>query len=327
MSATEGRGVSGIAVSAIAVVALALGALGGAMFMKSRRPADAVSAAEGAGAAAAAPGGKVGGASDPGAGFPGGVATRTDSSATAVTEAHTEILRLQKRVAELENLLPKEKTKEDKIALAKEMVECLRKGKKNPDSFRRLLHLITELDPAMGPYFVGLLTDPNETIEKDPLYDIALSAGGPEVADWLLGRLTDPATDEGVRRRLLRILGGSSRELFSIRNLPVQGRLADTAFQYAVSGDGPERQAGAGLLGGIDSVEARSALYRLAVSDTELNVKEAAIRSLAYTGDKDTLPWLDTYAASLSGMSETEKQRMAAAVDFAREQVGKRTGK
>lgn len=238
--------------------------------------------------------------------------------------AEKELAALRERVAELEKLVPKPKSKEDKLALAKEMLECLRKGKNNPESFRRLLQLISELDPAMGPYFLERLADPDETADKDPLYDLALASGGPEVADWLLAKLTDSGTPEDVRRRLLRVLGGGSKELFSIRSLPVQGRLADTAFQYASAGNSQERQAGAGLLGGVDTTESRTVLYRLATTDADNTVREQAVRSLGTAGDRETLAWLDTFQATFPNMEAWQQKRLQGAVDGAREQLGKK---
>lgn len=311
-----------LAAVAVAVAALAAGAVGGAMFERSRKPA--------AGPAAdsrpeAAPDGKPG---PPAAGeapqleWP---AMISKDAPAARAELQAENAKLKARVAELEKQLPKEKTKEDKIAIAKEILECIRKGKRDPEAFRKMLKLIGELDPAMGPFFLERLADPDEPGEKNPLYDLALASGGPEVAEWALANLTNPGTDDDVRQRILRVLGGGSKELFTIRNLPVTGKLADLGFTYATSSSADERRAGAGLLGGVNSVESRTTLARLASADAEWNVKETAIRSLALVGDKDTLTWLDTFRPSLDALGDWQKQRLQAAVDYAKETIAKRS--
>ncbi|MBI2920467.1 MAG: hypothetical protein HYY18_05225 [Planctomycetes bacterium] len=314
------RGIPLYAVAAIAVAALAMGATGGAWFMNGRQaaaPSPAPVVEKGAPAAGSPAGSQVGQEPAP----PAEAASDLPAKLAA---AEKETAALRERVAELEKLVPKPKTADDKIALAREMVECLRKGKSNPESFRRLLQLISELDPAMGPYFLERLADPDETADKDPLYDLALASGGPEVADWLLARLTDTGTPEDVRRRLLRVLGGGSKELFSIRSLPVQGRLADTAFQYVSTGNSSERQAGAGLLGGVDSTESRTVLYRLASTDADNSVREQAVRSLGHAGDGETLAWLDTFQATISGLEAWQQKRLQGAVDSARELLVKK---
>jgi hypothetical protein len=245
-----------------------------------------------------------------------------DASAK-LAAAEKEIARLTARVAELETQAPKGKTREDRVAQAKEIMELLRKGKDNPDSFKRLLQLITDLDPAMGPYFLERILDPEEKADKEALYDLALASGGPEVAEWYVKMLDDPALTADTRRRLLRIVGGGSKEIFSIRNLPVTGRLGEMAFQFANSSVTQEKQAAAGLLGAVDTPESRAALGRLA-ADSEWSVREVAIRSLGLAGDRDTLAWLDSMQSSLASTSEWERKRLGAAIDYAREQLTKK---
>ena len=312
------RGTPAWAVLSIAVSALALGATAGAWFMKGRQAPAPAPVAEGGSPAAGTP------IASPDPRDPAPPPEEASALPSKLAAAEKELAALRERVAELEKLVPKPKSKEDKIALAKEMLECLRKGKNNPESFRRLLQLISELDPAMGPYFLERLADPDETADKDPLYDLALAAGGPEVADWLLAKLTETGTPEDVRRRLLRVLGGGSKELFSIRSLPVQGRLADTAFQYTSTGNSQERQAGAGLLGGVDTTESRTVLYRLATTDSDNTVREQAVRSLGTAGDRETLAWLDTFQATFPNMEAWQQKRLQGAVDGAKEMLAKR---
>jgi len=318
-------GSSPLLIGAIAVVSLALGAVGGALFEKSRKAPARETALEGAagstGPASQKPPGEAG--AEPGSSA-STIAPTPGEASKKLADAQAEVVRLTQRVAELEKLVPKAKTKEDKIAIAKEMVECMRKGKRDTEAFRRMLALLSELDPAMGPYFLERLLDPEEKVDKDMLYEFAMASGGPEVADWLLEQLTSTSTGENERRRLLRILGGGSKEIFSIRNMPVKGQLSDLAFQYSSAGNSNERQAAAGLLGGVDSVESRASLYRLAGSDTEWQVKEQAIRSLALSGDKDTLAWLDTFEAANAGAADWEKKRMQEAVDSTREKLLKK---
>ena len=322
MPAVEPRGISPLVAAVVALVALAAGATGGALFERSRRPATKDAPAETPGATAARKSPATPSADNPSASDPSGPAT--GAPAASLAEAQKEVAQLKERVAELEKLVPHEKTKEDKLALAKEMMECLRKGKQDPAAFRRLLQLIAELDPAMGPYFIERLEDPNETADKKPLYDLILASGGPEVADWLLAKLNDTATDENMRHRLLRVLGGSSKEIFNMRNLPVNAALADLAYRYASATEGDERRAAAGLLGGVPSVESRTVLCRLASTDPDNDVKEAAVRSLALAGDKDTLAWLDTYQPTITGLNEWEQKRLQVAIDYTRAELKKR---
>jgi HEAT repeat protein len=138
-------------------------------------------------------------------------------------------------------------------------------------------------------------------------------------------QLDDASTSADTRRRLLRILGGGSREIFSIESLPVTGRLAEIAFQYASGATQQDRSAAAGLLAGIDSPESRAALGRLA-ADADWQVRETAIRSLAVVGDAETLAWLESLAA-VTGSNDWEKQRMQAAIDDAKEKLGKKLAK
>lgn len=319
MDGTPSRsGIPAAAVAAVAVLALAAGAIGGALFERGRHPAAKEPAP-------AAPGHDTVATPAP----PVNVAPpvpqdRTPASpdTASLTEARAEIARLEQRVAELEKLVPKAKTKEDKIAMAKEMLECVRKGKRDPEAFRRLLALISELCPEMGPYFLERLADAEEKADRGMIFDLAMAAGGPEVAEVVLKHLT--GTDDEQRTKVLRVLGGGSRELFTVRNLPVTGPLANLALQYASTGNNAERQAAAGLLGGVEGAESRTALYRLANSDTESGVKEQAVRSLGYVGDKETLAWLDTYQPSLEGLRDYEKQRIQGSIDWAREQLKKK---
>lgn len=315
----EGKGLPPVVTAAVAAVALAAGAVGGALFERGRAPAprDAAPASPQAAPEPAAP---------PAAGDPQpAAAPAPGTSAPAepgLAASRAEVARLKQRVAELEALVPKEKSKEDRIAMAKEMVECVRKGKKDPEAFRRLLALLNELCPDMGPYFLERFADPEEKADRGMLFDLAMAAGGPEVAAEVLRLLS--GQDDDQRGRVLRILGGGSREIFTIRNLPVTGALANLALQYSATGGTPERQAAAGLLGGVDSLESRTALYRLASSDSEATVKEQAIRSLGYVGDRETLAWLDTYQPTLEGLRDWEKQRLQGSLDWAREQLKKK---
>ncbi len=312
------RGFPPVATAAVAAFALAAGAIGGAMFERGRAPAAKEPAVASPAPAAEAPAPAPAG----GTPVPPTAASASPEAVAALTDARAEIAKLEQRVAELEKLVPKAKTKEDRIAMAKEMVECVRKGKKDPEAFRRLLALISELCPEMGPYFLERMGDPEEKADRSLLFDLAMAAGGPEVADLVLKHLT--GSDDDQRTRVLRVLGGGSRELFTVRNLPVSGPLANLALQYASTGNNAERQAAAGLLGGVEGAESRTALYRLANSDTETSVKEQAVRSLGYVGDKETLAWLDTYQPSLEGLRDYEKQRVQGSIEWAREQLKKK---
>jgi hypothetical protein len=320
-------GVPKLAVAAIAVGAFAMGLTGGALFIKSRLPAASSGAAEGTGAAPAKTGAEGVPAAGGGADSSSGDKPAPATSGSNPAADQTEIAKLRLRVAELEKLVPKEKTKEDKIAIAKEMIECIRKGKTNPEAFRRLLQLISELDPAMGPYFLERVADETETADRNTLIDLALSAGGPEVADWVLAKLADAGTSDDTRRRLLRTLGGGTREIFNIRNFPVQGALADTAFQYASSTATPERQAAAGLLGGVDTVESRTVLRRLASSDTEPGVIEQAIRSLGIVGDKETLTWLESWRPPAAPDGDWQAKRLEGTITASKEALQKKFGR
>ncbi len=316
MDGAPGRtGIPAAAVAALAALALAAGAIGGAMFERGRQPAVKEPAA-----AAPAPPAEAPAATPSPAPTPAGTASH--ESVEELAEARAEVARLKERVAALESLVPKPKTREDRIATAKEMLECVRKGKRDPEAFRRLLALISELCPEMGPFFLERLADPEEKADRGMIFDLAMAAGGPEVAEMVLKHLT--GTDEEARTKVLRVLGGGSRELFTVRNLPVSGPLANLALQYASTGNNAERQAAAGLLGGVEGAESRTALYRLANSDTESGVKEQAVRSLGYIGDKETLAWLDTYQPSLQGLRDHEKQRIQGSIDWAREQLRKK---
>ncbi|KAF0242545.1 MAG: hypothetical protein FD180_3847 [Planctomycetota bacterium] len=318
-------GSSPLLLGAVAILSLALGATGGALFEKSRKAPARETPLEGSagstGSASQRPPGETG--ADPGSSSSTSASTPGEAS-KRLADAQAEVARLTKRVAELEKLAPRERTKEDKIAIAKEMIECMRKGKRDTESFRRMLALLSELDPAMGPYFLERLADPEEKADKDMVIEFLMASGGPEVAEWLQAQLASSETDGNMRRRLLRILGGGSKEIFSIRNMPVTGPLANLAFQYATGENQNERQAAAGLFGGIDSVESRTALYRMAGSDTDFGVKEQAVRSLALSGDRETLSWLDTFQASLASLGDWEKKRLQEAVDSTREKLLKK---
>jgi len=312
------RGMPFTAAAALAAVAFAMGALGGAWFTKSRQAATpATPAGDGARASetpVAAPDPLV----------PASPADTASALAAKLAAAEKEIVTLRGRIAEFERSAPGKKSDEEKIAVAKEMMECLRKGRSNAEAMRQLFKLLAEIDPAMAPYFLERLADPAETADKDPLCDLAIGSGGPVVADWLLAKLTDTGTPNDMRERILYVLGGGSRKLFPSLNVPVQGRLADTAFQYAATGDTRERQAGAGLLGAVDTTESRTVLYRLAATDTEFRVREEAIHSLGTAGDRETLVWLDTFQTTIRDLEPWEKEKLQAAVDGAREKLAKK---
>ncbi|MEK7468953.1 MAG: hypothetical protein AAB074_16380 [Planctomycetota bacterium] len=313
-------GLSPLVTVVASIVALAAGGMGGAMFERGRHSSEKVDSPELAGSPAASA--SQAGESSPAAGTSSGTGTaNTGDASRKLADAQAEVARLTQRVAELEKLVPRARTREDKIALAKEMLDCMRKGKKDAEAFRRMLQLLSDLDPEMGPYFLERLADPEEKADKDMVIEFVMASGGPEVAEWLHAQLASPETGEDMRRRLLRILGGGSKEIFSIRNLPVKGPLADLAFRYASGENQNERQAAAGLFGGIETVESRTALYRMAGSDTDFKVKEQAVRSLAFVGDRESLTWLDTFQASISGLGEWEKKRMQDAVDSTREKL------
>ncbi|MCC6738785.1 MAG: HEAT repeat domain-containing protein [Planctomycetia bacterium] len=314
-----GKGLSPVVTAAVAAVALAAGAVGGALFERGRAPAARDVAPAASQAPAESPASPA--AADPQAATPA-VPGPSASPEPELAASRAEIARLRQRVTDLEALVPKEKSKEDRIALAKEMVECIRRGKKDTEAFRRMLSLLNELCPEMGPYFLERSADPEEKAERSTLFVLAMSAGGPEVAEEVLRRLT--GSDEDQRLQTLNVLGGGAREVFSIRNLPVSGPLANLGLQYASTGNDAERRAAAGLLGGVDSIESRTALYRMAATDSETAVKEQAVRSLGQVGDRETLAWLDSYQPSLEGLRDWEKQRLQASIDGAREQLKKK---
>jgi hypothetical protein len=85
------------------------------------------------------------------------------------------------------------------------------------------------------------------------------------------------------------------------RKLPYSPDLARSTEGLLRSAQTEDRQAGAGLLGGDDSDNARVRLLRMAESDADPGVRAAAIGSLGWNGDRTSL-------ASLKAM----KQRLPA---------------
>jgi len=311
-----------VAAGVLGLLMLAAGVTGGALFERGRgRAADGAGAGSSAGAAAAS-NVDSGGSVEPGTATPG--ETASAGAAATLAEAQAEARRLKERVAALEKLVPQAASKEERIAQAKEIIECLVHGENDPAAFQRLIKLVGDLDPAMGPYFIEYFDNlkPPYRVPRE-LYEVTLAAGGPEVAEWLAAKLADDATDGGMRNHLLRVLGGKA-EIFSIRSLPVTGPLSDLAFRYVAEGTTAERRAGACLLGGVATVESRLALRRLATSDPEFDVREQAVRALALAGDRETTSWLDTIPTSEAGMSERQKERIQSAIGYAREELKKR---
>ncbi len=228
--------------------------------------------------------------------LPGAPATTSEMTIEA---QRGRIRDLESRIVELQRAsgtVPR--TRAEKLAIAKEMYDSflrLSKGASDSEETLKAMARLGELDAEMAPFFIERYRD--ERLKKDPQEHmglfLALAAGGPETAALILGLLTDPATSPQDRQELLGQIGSSGGFNFTNR-IPVSGELAEVAFRLSGSQEVAERQGAAGLLGGLDSVQSRTDLQRLAFGDADLGVRATALRSLGYVGDQATLHLLES---------------------------------
>ena len=230
----------------------------------------------------------------------------------------------RERIRELETLLVAEDRKgkegeasKDKLALAKEIYELfvrLGKGKADSDEALTAMGRLSELNPDMASFFI-------ERARQKPGKDsggmnmalfLMLACGGPEVSAFIHETLTDPSIEYPSRKELLGTISGGNGMYTVPQRIPVDENLARVAFEILRSEKSYERKGAVSLLGGVNSTESRGILQETALSDSDVRVREGAVRSLGYVGDASTVSFLENYpvAGTLpEGLTESRAQR------------------
>jgi hypothetical protein len=238
------------------------------------------------------------------------------------------IRELEGRLLELERRAGGVRSKEEKLAAAKEILDMfvrLSQGSADSDELLKAMSRLNELDGDTASYFIEKYrTTPKEhSFTPEMALLLMLASGGPDVEAFVLSKLKDPATSSSERRELLSGLAGENG-FYSASRLPVGPELAQLAQRLVVSGDSDDRQGGAGLLGSVDSPASRSILQQLAMTDADGDVRVTAVRALGYTGDRTTLQLLETYALPVQNANEGELKALKQAVEIARERLRKK---
>lgn len=210
------------------------------------------------------------------------------------------IRELEERLVEAGRKAGGVRTKAEKLAIAKEIYESflrLSKGTGDSEETLKAMGRIGELDADMASFFIDRYKEQRgkpETEYETALF-LALASGGPEVSALILGHLTDPSVPAAERQSLLQGISENGG-FYSMNRIPVNEELCQVALRLGGSQDQAERQGGAGLLGGVDTVQSRAALQQMAFNDADWGVRSRALRSLGYVGDRGTLQVLESYS-------------------------------
>jgi hypothetical protein len=157
------------------------------------------------------------------------------------------------------------------------------------DDFKKVLKLVSELDPDSAPYFIDQYFanagKQSTSEEREIALELALTCGGPETTKFIKTLLNDPRTPVEDRANLLEELSGLSSSGISMRQIPVDQELAQAAFSLLRSANPEDRSGAMGILGGVNTPEAQAAVYQVIANDPDSRTQAAAIRALGRIGD------------------------------------------
>jgi hypothetical protein len=198
----------------------------------------------------------------------------------------------------------------------------------DPEKARIVMGRLSQLNEKSAAYFIDLYRRSNtedSEHERPVALELALASGGPAAAEFIQALLKDPTLDPILRANLLLELSGLSGSFFSIRRLPVDESFAGTAMSLSQSDKPEERQAGAGLLGGVPTEASRAELMHLIEQDPETRVKTAAALSLGHVGSASTRTFLEAYWISqLPTFKGQEGARLRNAIESTLKQLAER---
>ncbi len=211
-----------------------------------------------------------------------------------------ETIRLENRIDDLIRKLA-EKYRQRKFETARKLFELIMAsetgtGEDMDADMLKLMEDIRDLDHEVFPYFEEKYRDP-DTPEKVriQLVGYILRLGGESTARFLEERLNDPDLNEGERTMIGFMIGTMPKTMNAgdkppvgggIRRMPVKN---DLVLQLVASPNRYDRSTAAGLLAWDDSPTSIATLQTLMRVDPERSVRRAAIKSLGYRGDRDTL--------------------------------------
>lgn len=171
------------------------------------------------------------------------------------------------------------------------------KGQEDPKEFLKLTGMLAELRPSMTATFARIYREAKPRHDAIAL-ELALASGGAEAAALLKEIFGSPLTQKAERVLVGISLSGEGTLIKMANGIPADPAFAVLAATTLGLTDPRERIAGVGLLGLQSIDQSRSTLLSLVAQDTDENVRMAALRVLGRNGDRSTLDFLMSYAAS-----------------------------
>ncbi len=209
------------------------------------------------------------------------------------------MLRLRKRIRALEEQSKVPPSAEEDFRKAEEIYKGMtnQKVEEDPKEFLRVSGQLADLRPSMTAVFARKYRDAKPRMDSIAL-ELALASGGPEAAALLKEIFGSPSTSKTERIVAGISLSGEGSLMKMANAIPLDPVLASLATTTLGLTDPYERMAGVGLLSLQATDQSRSALQSLVAQDKDEQVRMAALRVLGRNGDRSTLDYLLSYAAS-----------------------------
>ncbi len=204
----------------------------------------------------------------------------------------------------------------DPMAVPAELWGLARTMRKRPsgDAQMRAMKLISSLKPDHAAYFITRFKEARDDPDTRRIaFEMVLTAGGPDAADFSAELLRDPGLDGTSRSGVLAGLVRMNSGLMPSR-LALTESLARVADHLIASADPSDRAAAAAILGmKARDGDVEHALRNLVENDPSDVARRAAIFALARGGSSDTQAWLKEFQER-PGLSEDVAEALRRAI-------------
>ncbi|MCC6742051.1 MAG: hypothetical protein IT452_23725 [Planctomycetia bacterium] len=214
-----------------------------------------------------------------------------------VAALNREIEELKRRAEELRKRIPQRRSREQKLAFARDLLDLVNLAAVSGDPALRDRYRfqIPDLEPDMAVVFAEALRS-GQARDVEVVTWMLLECGGPEASSWVLGLLDRDPLDPALRPVEQACDRGVSP--FGFARFSVDGALLEKVC--ALAGSPSDMQFYAiGLLAFSDTPEARGLLRQVAESDPSENLRMLALNSLSRIATEETRTWFEAWAAGL----------------------------